>query len=147
MKSAIKEITGDDATMSLLCIGWKEFPEMKACFNDRLEFIQKNYIYPIERAGKQKQEGCIKNLWAIYKEGYDKTEEKTDASPAGEADKGTAPKPRDSDYDHYGKMETRSTPVNKEATAKYQKAQNNKSTPQAGITPIEKENHDNGILR
>jgi hypothetical protein len=77
LSSNISDVSGDDATMALLCIftgeKWIDFSSMKNHFKSRFDLIVKHYINPIDEAADEDREGIIKQLWDEYKTTYDKT--------------------------------------------------------------------------
>jgi hypothetical protein len=84
MVSVITQINGDDATMSMLCIGnWADFTAMQNYFKPRLDILRDNYIDPINNAEGKERDRLIKTLWEEYKKGYDKTvpESDSDSTP------------------------------------------------------------------
>lgn len=49
----IKQVAGDDASMSLVAIGWHDFEEVKQQFFERAKHLYKNYIQPLEEIDKR----------------------------------------------------------------------------------------------
>jgi len=80
----IKEITGDDATMSLIALGWQNFNEIKRAFHARLFEIRKTYISPLghlnDEVGwlegrlhlqREERRRLREKLWHEYKQKYE----------------------------------------------------------------------------
>lgn len=80
----IKKITGDDATMSLIALGWQNFNEIRRAFHARLYEIHKTYISPLvhldEEVGwlegrmdlqKEERRRLREELWREYKQKYE----------------------------------------------------------------------------
>lgn len=85
LEEKIREITGDDATMSLIALGWQSFGEIKRAFHARLQDVRKTYVTPLglldeeigwltERSQSQKEERqrLREKLWHEYKKGYER---------------------------------------------------------------------------
>ena len=81
----IQKIAGDDATMSLVALGWQNFGEIKRAFHSRLQDIHKTYVAPLgqldeeiawlkERSQSQKEERkrVREELWQEYKQEYER---------------------------------------------------------------------------
>ena len=80
----IKKITGDDATMSLIALGWRNFDEIKRAFHARLCEVRKTFISPLgeldeeigwleKRLDLQTEERrrLREKLWGEYKQKYE----------------------------------------------------------------------------
>lgn len=80
----IKSIAGDDASMSLVALGWQDFGEIKRAFHARLHDVHQTYIALLglfdreidwldERLQSQKAERdrLRERLWLEYKSGYE----------------------------------------------------------------------------
>ncbi|MEW6600994.1 MAG: protein phosphatase 2C domain-containing protein [Nitrospirota bacterium] len=72
MENIFREIAGDDVSMSLTALGWKEFDEMKNSFRDRLTFLEVNFIGPLNNFYQEGNDEMIKSLWSVYQLPYEK---------------------------------------------------------------------------
>ena len=93
LKGEFERIAGDDASMALMAIGWRNFDRFKQAFKRRLDILDNDYIAQLEKITQkideltrkteeleQKKEDYIrqrrelrKDLWEKYKSTYDKT--------------------------------------------------------------------------
>jgi len=91
ISAALKPISGDDFSMSLICLGWDKFASIKSAFENRLKEVQE-IISPVDavinklnaldvkiEAYKQEKENCIiekkevySQFWDSYKVTYEK---------------------------------------------------------------------------
>ena len=80
----IEKITGDDATMSLIALGWRDFGEIKRSFHARLYEIGEKYISPLSRLDEEitwletrlrtqtgERRSLREELWREYKQKYE----------------------------------------------------------------------------
>ena len=80
----IEKITGDDATMSLIAIGWRNFEEIKRAFHERLCEIRKTFISPLGEIDQEiewlekrldlqieERRRLREKLWREYKQKYE----------------------------------------------------------------------------
>lgn len=66
IKGAVKEISGDDFSMTMCIVGCEEFSKLKKYFSKRHEKLKKEYIKVLSRASEKE---CEK-LWGKYKKKY-----------------------------------------------------------------------------
>ena len=66
LKSQIRQYTGDDHTISLVAIGFKDFNEMQDYYLKRAETLYEHYIKNLKNCTQDE----IDNLWNKYKRTY-----------------------------------------------------------------------------
>ena len=82
--SQFRAIAGDDVSLALSAIGWKDFAELKSAFQSRYEFLSKNFATPIDELEEMlrstpegdpdmeiKKDEIRKRLWERYRINYE----------------------------------------------------------------------------
>ncbi len=85
LSQKISEITGDDASMALIGLGWSQFTALREAFQERLETMEGQYINPLDEArekatrsraeleaAERRSHNLQLSLWAEYKRSYEK---------------------------------------------------------------------------
>ena len=67
LKKELEEYAGDDLTMGIMSFFFGDYSTTRKYFENRLRFLEKNYISVME-----KEENCIQNLWEKYKISYER---------------------------------------------------------------------------
>lgn len=71
LREEIQDVTGDDAALAAMAFCFGTFERMKACFTDRHQTIEKNYIRPLTDSVPCSEEKA-RALWKEYSIGYEK---------------------------------------------------------------------------
>ena len=67
LQKELEEYAGDDLTMGIMSFFYGDYITTRKYFENRLQFLEKNYISIME-----KEENCIQNLWDKYKISYER---------------------------------------------------------------------------
>lgn len=81
--AALGRVAGDDVSLALAVIGWKDFTSLKKSFESRYKYVENTYMEPLQTiqntirelderivAAKKEQDTLKHYLWTQYKQGY-----------------------------------------------------------------------------
>ena len=74
LRQAFGEYSGDDHTLQLAALGFRNFAELKSLYVGRRKTLEKQWIQPLEKGDLQKDPEKAKTLWLSYKKDYLKME-------------------------------------------------------------------------
>ena len=70
LKAFFKEVAGDDFTFACMGFGYEKFSELKGSFENRRNFVEKEYISKIE--SDPDNDELIEKLWQEYRKLYER---------------------------------------------------------------------------